>query len=170
MFHGLSLMVGFLVLFSPQMIGKAQQPDKVDYAYRHDIQGTVTNRDDFPFEKVTVTRMTKDGKPISSTTSDSNGVFSFVDSGKGPKPQRTQKWWLVAEHRFHKKVDFKFDALWKEPGKKAKEYGYIKKDIVIKLSECKYTQCFDLCCDKGEVCSHGRFGDDVIHSCRRPRY
>jgi len=46
--------------------------------------------------------------------------------------------------------------------------GECEEGKVCKEGECRcpYVTCFDLCCDKGQVCAHG--AEPGLHKCLRP--
>ena len=109
----------------------------IDYAYRHDISGKVTDSKGKEISGATVCKIESREENCSDRdlyirSTDKNGNFQFIYSGLGPKPLAKIDWILKVKHPKYNPLIFEFSIEW-TAFKNNPQFGYIKKDITLEL-------------------------------------
>lgn len=111
----------------------------VDYAYRHNVAGVVTDSQGNPIPTVLVLRSLEStgqrdpGEKQQST--DSQGKFEFLHESVGSKPKDKITWILTFEHPEFQTKQVRIDLFWVKTKHNALNYGYVKKDIIVQLNQ-----------------------------------
>ena len=111
----------------------------VDYVYRHNVSGTVTDSHGNPIPAVLVSRSlegagTSDYGEKQQTTHN-QGMFEFLHEQVSGKPNDKITWILTFEHSEYQTKQVKIDLFWTEKKDDALDYGYVKKDILVQLNQ-----------------------------------
>lgn len=127
--HSLFAVLGFMIVVSLSAC-------LVDYAYRHNVTGTVFDTQGNPVPDVTVSRSPGDaGQSLYGETqkiTDNQGRFVFLHEQLGSRPKTTITWILTFEHPDYKTKQVKIDLYWTDKDE-GPDYGYVKKDIIVQL-------------------------------------
>jgi hypothetical protein len=104
-----------------------------DYAYRHEIAGTIVDAKGAPVASVSVQRVTDKNDPygvdeLYKRISNDRGEFSFVSEGRGPSPVPSAPWRLQVDFGGEKRV-YPVSVLWSAGD--AGCSGYCSKSLVL---------------------------------------
>ena len=116
----------------------------VDYAYRHDVSGRVTDESGRPAAGVRVYRIGENddallpgslNPQLYKRTTDPDGRFAFTYSGLGRKPVASLPWRLIALSPDFRPKTFDFQVAWQPfTDKNTQNYGYVKHDVQLVLA------------------------------------
>ena len=109
----------------------------VDYAYRHNVAGTVTNSQGNPIPGVLVSRNLEGAGPYDywekQQNTDNQGKFEFLHEQVSGKPKDKITWILAFECPGYQTKQVRIDLVWTKKKDDALNYGYVKKDTDVQL-------------------------------------
>jgi hypothetical protein len=105
-----------------------------DYAYRHEIRGTVLDAANQPIAGALVRRVSDKNDQygvdeLYLRTTAANGSFDFVNEGRGPSPVRAAPWRIEVEFPKGTKRTYEIVATWSDD--KSECTGYCARNVVI---------------------------------------
>ena len=110
----------------------------VDYVYRHDVEGVVTDSVGKPIPEVLVSRSLEgsghNDHGAKQQSTDNLGRFEFYREEVAGKPKDKITWVLTLEHPEYQTQQVSIDLFWTKKKDDNVNYGYVKKDIVVQLT------------------------------------